>query len=98
MNVLSFGVSAGAMSVGLQMVTNGGNTESLFRAAFMDAGSPIPAGSYKHGQKWYDIIVQGTGCAGKPDTLACLRAVPIDDLMAVIRTTPNKASYEVDYF
>ena len=26
------------------MVTNGGNTEGLFRAAFMQSGSPIPIG------------------------------------------------------
>ena len=38
----SWGQSAGSMSVSLQMVTNGGNTEGLFRAAFMQSGSPIP--------------------------------------------------------
>lgn len=31
----SQGESAGAMSAALHMVTNGGNTEGLFRAAFM---------------------------------------------------------------
>jgi hypothetical protein len=40
----SWGQSAGAMSVSLQMVANGGNPEGLFRAAFMQSGSPIPAG------------------------------------------------------
>jgi acetylcholinesterase len=25
------------------MVTNGGDTEGLFRAAFMESGSPLPA-------------------------------------------------------
>ena len=38
----SWGQSAGSVSVSLQMVTNGGNTERLFRAAFMQSGSPIP--------------------------------------------------------
>ena len=29
------------MSVSLQMVTNGGDTEGLFRAAFMESWSPM---------------------------------------------------------
>lgn len=36
--MFSFGQSAGAISVGLQMVTNGGNAEGLFRGAFMQVG------------------------------------------------------------
>jgi carboxylesterase type B len=42
--VTIWGQSAGAISVSLQMLTNGGNTEGLFRAAFMQSGSPIPVG------------------------------------------------------
>lgn len=38
----SWGESAGAISVALQMLTNGGNTEGLFRGGFMQSGSPIP--------------------------------------------------------
>ena len=38
----SWGQSAGSVSVSLQMVTNGGDTEGLFRAAFMQSGSPPP--------------------------------------------------------
>ena len=38
---LSWGESAGSISVSLQMVTNGGDTEGLFRAAFMESGSPL---------------------------------------------------------
>lgn len=40
----SWGESAGAISVALHMVSNGGNTEGLFRAGFMESGSPIPVG------------------------------------------------------
>lgn len=37
----SWGESAGAMSVGLHMVANGGNTEGLFHGAFMQVGNVI---------------------------------------------------------
>lgn len=36
----SWGESAGSISVALQMLTNGGNPEGLFRGAFMQSGSP----------------------------------------------------------
>ena len=39
------------------MLTNGGDTEGLFRGAFMESGSPIPTGDITHGQKDYDAIV-----------------------------------------
>lgn len=35
LSIYSWGQSAGAISVGLQMVTNGGNAEGLFQGAFM---------------------------------------------------------------
>ncbi len=38
----SWGESAGSVSVSLQMLANGGDTEGLFRAAFMQSGSPTP--------------------------------------------------------
>ena len=44
----SWGESAGSISVSLQMLTNGGNTEGLFRAAFMQSGSPPPVGDITH--------------------------------------------------
>lgn len=90
-----FGVSSGGISVALQMLLNDGNTEGLFRAAWMDSGAPIPVGSYTHGQKWYDGAVEHTGCAGAADTLECLRTVPYDALVAYFVTTPSKLSYQV---
>jgi len=94
--ITSWGESAGAMSVALHMVTNGGNTEGLFRAAFMESGSPIPMGDITHGQGFYDFIVDQTGCAGSSDTLQCLREVPYDLLMNAINQTPNIMSYQVN--
>lgn len=33
------------------MLHNGGNTDGLFRAAFMQSGSPIPVGDITNGQR-----------------------------------------------
>ncbi len=62
------------------MVTNGGNTEGLFRGAFMQSGSPIPAGDIVEGQSTYDAVVSMTGCSGATDTLQCLRGVSFSTL------------------
>jgi hypothetical protein len=41
---VSWGERAGAISVSLQMLTNDGNPDGLFRAAFMQSGSHIRTG------------------------------------------------------
>ncbi|TFK48803.1 carotenoid ester lipase precursor [Heliocybe sulcata] len=92
--VTIWGESAGAISVALQMLTNGGNTEGLFRGAFMESGSPIPVGDISHGQDYYDSIVATTGCSGASDTLECLRQVSEDSLQAAVDATPNIFSYQ----
>ncbi|KAG0696098.1 Alpha/Beta hydrolase protein [Suillus ampliporus] len=93
-SVTIWGESAGAMSVALHMVTNGGNTEGLFRAAFMESGSPLPVGDITQGQGYYDFIVDQTGCANSSDTLQCLREVPYSTLMDAINQTPTSFSYQ----
>ncbi|KAF9234882.1 Alpha/Beta hydrolase protein [Melanogaster broomeanus] len=60
------------------MVTNGGNSDGLFRAAFMQSGSPFFVGDIAHGQKHYDALVDETGCSTASDTLQCLREAPYD--------------------
>ncbi|KAI0028027.1 carotenoid ester lipase precursor [Vararia minispora EC-137] len=47
--VMIWGQSAGAMSVASQMVTNNGDTESLFRAAWMHSGATYPGGEVEGG-------------------------------------------------
>ncbi|KAJ6624410.1 carotenoid ester lipase precursor [Mycena sp. CBHHK59/15] len=92
--VTIWGESAGAISVSLQMLANGGNTEGLFRAGFMESGSPIPVGPIENGQKYYDAIVQETGCSGSSDTLECLRTVPYATLKAAQDKSPFIFSYQ----
>ena len=77
----SWGESAGAISVALHMVTNGGNPDGLFRAAFMEGGSPIPVGDITGGKPYYDAFVAETGCSGATDTIQYLREVPYETLL-----------------
>ncbi|KAJ7844177.1 Alpha/Beta hydrolase protein [Mycena leptocephala] len=84
----SWGESAGAISVSLQMLANGGDTEGLFRAGYMQSGSPVPVGPIENGQKYYDDLVAQTGCSGSADTLACLRTVPYAKLKAAQDASP----------
>ncbi|KAG5645458.1 hypothetical protein DXG03_006003 [Asterophora parasitica] len=76
------------------MVANNGNTEGLFRAGFMQSGSPIPVADISQGQKYYDAIISKTGCSGSADTLACLRTVPYKNLKAAINQSPGIFAYQ----
>ncbi|KAJ7625831.1 Alpha/Beta hydrolase protein [Roridomyces roridus] len=92
--VTIWGGSSGAISVSLQMLTNNGDTEGLFRAAFMQSGSPIPTGPVENGQKYYDAIVAQTGCVSSKDTLQCLRGVPYPTLKKAMNASPGIFAFE----
>ncbi|KAI9454051.1 carotenoid ester lipase precursor [Lactarius psammicola] len=92
--VTIWGESAGSISVSLQMLANGGKTEGLFRAAFMQSGSPTRTGDITDGQQYYDFLVERTNCTGSSDTLACLRAAPYEELKAAMNDTPSIFSYQ----
>jgi len=83
------------MSVALQMVTNGGDTEGLFRGAFMQSGTAIPSGDISLGQQDYDDLVREARCAEAEDTLECLRQVPFAVLKAAMNMSPTTQSYRV---
>lgn len=93
--VTSNGPSAGAISVGLQMVTNGGNNEGLFRAGIMHAGGTLPTGDIELQQPFYDMVVAHANCTGAVDTLECLRQVPADTLRHAGEAVPNIFDYPV---
>ncbi|KAI0298090.1 Alpha/Beta hydrolase protein [Multifurca ochricompacta] len=92
--VTIWGESAGSISVALQMLANDGNTAGLFRAAFMQSGSPTPVSDITHGQPYYDDLVERTGCSGSPDTLACLRTVPYATLKDAMNKSPSIFAYQ----
>jgi len=83
------------MSVSLQLVANGGDSEGLYRGAIMQSGSPLPIGDATLGQKHYDDLVLRTSCVHTEDTLDCLRRVPYETLKAAIGTSMGIFDYTV---
>jgi acetylcholinesterase len=68
-----------------------GNTEGLFRGAFMESGAVNSVGDSSLLQQDYDYFVQETGCAGADDTLECLRQAPFSVLKAAMDSLLNLA-------
>ncbi|CAA7262327.1 unnamed protein product [Cyclocybe aegerita] len=92
--VTIWGISAGAVSVGLHMLQNEGSTQGLFRAGAMQSGSPIRLPGILRQQKFFDSLVADTNCTASSDKLKCLRDAPFDQLVAAINRTPSIFSYE----
>ena len=92
-----WGESAGSISVAMQMLVSGGDTEGLFRGAFMQSGSPTPTGDFTEGQRYYDALVAATGCSGAVDTLQCLREAPFETLMDAVNHSPSNLSPQVGF-
>lgn len=83
------------MSVSLQLVANGGDSEGLFRGAIMQSGAALPVGDVTLGQKHYDDLVLRTSCLHAEDTLDCLRHTPYKTLKAAIDTSMGLFDYTV---
>ncbi|KAJ8481682.1 hypothetical protein ONZ51_g5842 [Trametes cubensis] len=93
--VTIWGQSAGAISVSLHMLANGGNNEGLFRAGFLESGAPGPYGDVLELQDTYDQIVTDAGCAPANNTLQCLRTIPASVLKAAMDKSPSFVDYVV---
>ncbi|PCH06537.1 Carboxylesterase, type B [Penicillium occitanis (nom. inval.)] len=81
--VTIWGESAGANSVGTQLIAYGGRDDHLFRAAISESGAPSTYYRYQSPADWqpyYDAIVEAAGCSPASDTLGCLREVPTSTL------------------
>ncbi|KAF8188824.1 Alpha/Beta hydrolase protein [Mycena galopus ATCC 62051] len=87
------GLSAGAFSTGLHLLSNNGLASDLFRGAFMVSGSPLSSPSVTDGQSSYDQLVVANNCTKARDTLDCLRQVPLDEFLATVNQTPDVFSY-----
>ena len=79
------------------MFANGGDTEGLFRAGIMSSGSLTPTGDITEVQSTYDAVVAQVGCSEASDTLACLRTVSADSLLAAAEKTPGTTGFAVSF-
>lgn len=86
--VTVWGESAGARSLGMQLVAYEGDHQNLFQRAILESGSPVAnfATSAKW-QPWFDALVDKTGCAGSSDKLQCLRQLPVQALNDIFNST-----------
>jgi acetylcholinesterase len=76
------------------MLANKGNQEGLFRGAIMQSGAPIPVGDIENGQRYYDFMVDRTGCGNVTDTLGCLRKVSYPTFKKAMDSSPNFFAYQ----
>ncbi|EGZ15181.1 hypothetical protein PHYSODRAFT_260015 [Phytophthora sojae] len=96
--VTIWGESAGAMSVGYQLLAYDGRDDGLYRAAIMESGAPAKVPStYLNTTEWdtyYNNITAAANCSSAADTLACLHQVPIDPLSSIFNSSvASSASY-----
>jgi carboxylesterase type B len=75
--VTIWGESAGARSLGMQLIAYQGKSQHLFRGAILESGSPIA--KFSNATRWqpyFDALVDKTGCNGSSSPLICLRELP----------------------
>jgi acetylcholinesterase len=76
-----WGESAGARSLGMQLIAYDGQFNGLFRSAIMESGSPVTkfvdAATW---QPYFDAVVEKTGCTNATSHLDCLRELPAQAL------------------
>ncbi|KAH8890481.1 triacylglycerol lipase [Thozetella sp. PMI_491] len=87
--VTIWGESAGGNSVGFHMIAYGGRDDGLFRAGIMQSGDATGR-RFLTAEEWqprYDKLVNATNCTGTPDTLDCLRKLPIQTLNSALNSS-----------
>jgi acetylcholinesterase len=86
--VTVWGESAGARSLGMQLVAYDGKHDNLFHKAILESGSPVT--KFLDADAWqpyFDSLVAKTGCAEAADHLTCLRELPAQTLNDVFNAT-----------
>lgn len=88
--VTVWGESAGARSLGMQLIAYDGKHDDLFQRGVFESGSPV-ARFFKADdwQEYFEALLEATDCDGACDPLACLRELPWETLNDIFNgTTP----------
>ena len=96
--VAIWGQSAGAMSVGAQLLAFGGRNDSLFRAAIADSGGPlgsIPPRANESLTTWNSIL-NATGCLSSSEKIDCLRNVPAEQYLNAVNQSQGSFGPVID--
>lgn len=78
-----FGESAGALSIGLNLIAKNGSDDGLFHGAIMESGSPFFAHSFptlSDQTKALDTVLNQLNCTSPRDAIDCLRRIPAQEL------------------
>ncbi|KAH7148264.1 Alpha/Beta hydrolase protein [Dactylonectria macrodidyma] len=90
-HVTIWGESAGARSVGAQLVAYGGRNDGLFHGAVLQSGSSLPGllkpATAASWATYYSKLLEATGCTSASDSVACLRSVPTAQLSSVFNSS-----------
>ncbi|KAG7378033.1 hypothetical protein PHYPSEUDO_010618 [Phytophthora pseudosyringae] len=94
--VTIWGESAGAGSVGHQLVAFGGRDDGLFRGGIMQSGASINGPSKYTNASAFDVyynnITAATNCSSTKDTLECLRHVPVTQLSGIFNSSVTSSA------
>ncbi|KAL2783763.1 Alpha/Beta hydrolase protein [Aspergillus keveii] len=86
--VTIWGESAGARSLGMQLIAYDGQHDGLFRSAILESGSPVAKYTNAAGwQPYFNALAARTGCGHASDRLECLRHVPWKTLSDIFNGT-----------
>lgn len=86
--VTIWGESAGARSLGMQLVAYDGNHKNLFRSAILESGSPVAKFADADAwQPYFDALAKKTGCTNETARLECLRGLPWQTLNDIFNGT-----------
>jgi hypothetical protein len=83
--------------VGAQLLAYNGRDDKIFAHAVAESGAPVGLNPYPTVQTWEPVIANisaAVGCSNSTDVLDCFRAVPYEQMNAVINSsTTHGASY-----
>ncbi|KAF7555476.1 hypothetical protein G7Z17_g2154 [Cylindrodendrum hubeiense] len=90
-HVTIWGESAGARSVGAQLVAYGGRNDGLFHGAVLQSGSSLPGilkpATASSWAPYYNKLLEATSCASASDSVSCLRRVPTAQLSSIFNSS-----------
>lgn len=92
--VTVWGESAGARSLGMQLIAYDGKHDGLFNGAILQSGSSVAIfAEADDWQPYFDALVAKTGCDDASDKIGCLRELPVKTLSDIFSgATPLNAT------